>query len=104
MAAVIGLAIAGATVPASAFVAHITTSVPVHDVSDEAQLRDAVVQAVEDVLKETIDFEPALIVVTRALLLGDRLYIQLLVADDEGARVFDEPDTMLEREGGTTEL
>lgn len=90
--AVIGLVIAGITVPASAFVAHITTSVPVQDVSDDTQLREAVAQAVEDVLKERIGFRPALIVVTRALLLGDRLYVQLLVADDEGARVFHEPE------------
>lgn len=104
VAAVIGLAIAGLTVPASAFVAHVTTSVPAQDVSDETQLREAVVRAVEDVLKQAVDFEPVLVVVTRALLLGDRLYIQFLVADDEGARVFSEPDAPPGREDEKTEI
>lgn len=104
VAAVIGLAIAGLTAPASAFVAHITTSVPVQDVPDETQVREAVVRAVEDVLKQAVDFKPALIVVTRALLLGDRLYIQLLVVDDEGAQVFDAPDDPARREGERTKL
>lgn len=104
VAAVIGLAIVGLTVPASAFVAHITTSVPMRDVSDGTQLEEAVVRAVEDVLNQVIDFEPALVVVTRAFLLGDHLYIQLLIADDEGARVFDAPGAPRAPEGGKTEL
>lgn len=105
VAAVIGLAIAGViTVPASAFVTHITASVRVQNVSDETQLRETVGRVVEHVLQEAIDFEPALVVVTRALLLGDRLYVQVLVADDEGARVFEEPDAPAGRADGTTEL
>jgi hypothetical protein len=46
--------------------------------------------AVDDVLKEAIAFTPTLIVLTHAALVGDRLYVRLLVADSDGERTFDE--------------
>jgi hypothetical protein len=47
------------------------------------------------VLKDAIAFTPTMVVVTRALLVGERLYIRLLIADQDGERTFKdlaEPD------------
>lgn len=104
VAAVVGLAIAGLAVPVPAYVAHVTTSVPVENVQDETRLQEALAGAVKDVLQQAIGFTPALVVLTHVFVVGDRLYVRLLVADEEGARVFDEPDAPSERERGKTEL
>ena len=37
-----------------------------------------------------IAFEPTLVVLTRALVVGDRLYVRLLIADKEGERTVEE--------------
>jgi len=44
-------------------------------------------------LKEAIAFTPTLIVLTNATVVGDRLYVRLLVADKDGERTFDELNT-----------
>jgi hypothetical protein len=74
--------------PASAFVAEVTTSVAVADAEDQGQLSDAVRSAVDDVLSEAIAFRPTLIVLTHAAIVGDRLYIRLLLADKDGEQTF----------------
>ena len=70
--------------PAAAFVVEVTTSIAVSDADDQAMLKSALQTAVDGVLKDAIAFKPTLVVLTRALVMGDRLYIRLLVADQEG--------------------
>jgi len=79
-----------ASTPASAFLAEVTTSVAVADVDDQAALQNALVSAVDGVLQQAIAFTPTLIALTHAAVLGDRLYIRLLVADSDGERAFEE--------------
>jgi hypothetical protein len=54
----------------------------------QVAMDQAVRAAVDALLRETVGFTPALIVLTRAAVIGDRLYLRLLVADEEGARAF----------------
>lgn len=76
--------------PAAAYLVEVTTSVSVSDAGDQSVLQDALLTAVDGVLKEAIAFTPTLIVLTSATIVGDRLYVRLLVADQDGERTFHE--------------
>ena len=76
--------------PAAAFLVEVTTSVAVEDAGDQRKLQAALSSAVDGVLKEAIAFTPTLVVLTSAAVVGDRLYVRLLVADQDGERTFDE--------------
>jgi hypothetical protein len=64
-----------------------STAAPALD-AGQAAMDQAVRAAVDALLRETLGFTPALVVLTRAAVIGDRLYLRLLVADEEGARAF----------------
>src|SRR5690242_11202358 len=76
--------------PASAFLVEVTTSVAVTDADDQKALQAALTKAVDGVLHDAIAFTPTLIVLTHAAVVGERLYIRLLVADSEGERAFED--------------
>jgi hypothetical protein len=78
----------------------VSTSVAVTDVDDERAIRQALQTAVDDLLRDEIAFTPTLVVLTRAVVLDGRLYIRLLVADEEGERVFREGGSDLVAENG----
>ena len=88
VAATAALFLAWSATPASAFVVEVTTSVAVADVDDQRQLKTALQSAVDNVLKDAISFTPTMVVLTHAVLVGDRLYVRLLVADQDGERTF----------------
>jgi hypothetical protein len=74
---------------AAAHLVEITTSVAVTGDEDRNTLATAVMTAVDSALKDAIAFTPTLVVLTDATMVGDRLYLRLLVADQEGERTFD---------------
>lgn len=81
--------------PAAAYLVEVTTSVSLPNPGDDTerdadQLKDALRSAVDDVLKEAIAFKPTLIVLTAARIVGGRLYVRLLIADQDGERIVDE--------------
>ena len=78
------------TAPAAAFVVEVTTSVNVDDADDGHQLTSALQSAVDNVVKEAIAFRPTLIVVTHAVVRGNRLYVRMVVADEDGERTFND--------------
>jgi hypothetical protein len=78
------LALLGAATPAPAYLVEVTTSVAVSEADDQATIKTAVQSAVDGVLREAIAFKPTMVVLTRALVIGERLYIRLLIADQEG--------------------
>jgi len=84
LATIIGLAMAVFANPATAYVVEITTSIPVTSVGDDTQLRHAVESAIDDVLNHAIGFVPTVVRVQNARIFGDRIYILLLIADDDG--------------------
>jgi hypothetical protein len=64
--------------------------VAVSDADDQAQIKRVLQSAVDGVLKDAIAFTPTMVVLTRAMLVGERLYIRLLIADQEGERTFND--------------
>ena len=88
--------------PAAALVVEVTTSISMDDIGDEAQLRDALQRTVDSVLSDAISFKPTVVLLTHAVVKGGRLYVRLLVADQEGERAFKEVDP--EREPEVTEI
>jgi Na+-translocating ferredoxin:NAD+ oxidoreductase RnfE subunit len=96
VAALVAATLVCSATPTGAYIAHVSTSVAVADANDELAVKQALQTAVDDLLSQGIGFTPTLVVLTRAILLDGRLYIRLLVADDEGARLF--------RDGGGDDL
>jgi hypothetical protein len=90
VAAAAALLLACSTTPASAFVVEVTTSVALADADDQRELKTALQAAVDNVLKDAISFTPTMIVLTHAVLVGDRLYVRLLLADQDGERTFND--------------
>ena len=95
----LALTLSGLAAPAAALVVEVTTSISVDDIRDEAQLRDALQRTVDSVLSDAIAFRPTIVLLTHAVVKGGRLYVRLLVADQEGERVFKdlEPEREPER-------
>jgi hypothetical protein len=90
VAAASALVLAWSATPAAAFVVEVTTSVAVADAEDHGQLKTALQAAVDNVLSDAISFTPTMIVLTHAVLVGDRLYVRLLLADQDGERTFND--------------
>jgi hypothetical protein len=78
--------------PAAAHVIQATSSVALADidVNDNAKLEQALKTAVDQVLKDTIAFEPTLVALTDAQVMGGRLYFRVLIADEDGERTLAE--------------
>ena len=90
--------------PATAFLVEVTTSVSIANVHDEAALKDALQKTVDSVLSDAIAFRPTVVVVRQAMLIRGRLYLRLLVADQDGERTFQDLDRDGEREPEPTEV
>ena len=84
LAGIIALAMVAVAQPVSAFVAEVATSIPAAASDDEATLREAVFAAIKDVLKQAIAFTPSLVQLQSVKVVGDRIYLLLLVADPDG--------------------
>ncbi len=91
LSAALAVALLLAAAPASAHVVQATTSLSLTDVdiNDEPQLKQAVRSAVDEVLTNAIAFTPTLVALTGAQVVGERLYLSLLIADEEGERTLD---------------
>ena len=92
-AAVVGVAIALFAQVASAYVVQVMTAVPLAAAAtaeDTAQLGVAVESAVRDVLAHAIAFTPTVVKVQDARIIGERLYLVLLIADAEDEAVIQE--------------
>jgi hypothetical protein len=78
--------------PAAAHVVQATSSLPLTDldVNDKAKVEQALKTAVNQMLKDTIAFEPTLVALTDAQVIGDRLYFRVLIADEDGERTLSE--------------
>ncbi len=83
-AALAALALAG---PAGASVVEITTSIPLAGVGDDTpELTTAIQSAVDEALHPAIAFRPTLVALTKASVVGERLYVRVLAADEDGER------------------
>jgi hypothetical protein len=84
LAAIAALAIGVSASPARAYVVEVATSIPVANIQDAAQLEKAIQSMVDDVLKNAIAFTPTVITLHHARLIGDRIYMLLVIADADG--------------------
>jgi len=87
LATIIGLALTAFSTPATAYVVGITTSIPAATAEDDEQLKVAVRSAIDDVLTHAIGFVPTVVTLQAARVVGDRIYILLLVGDGDGEQV-----------------
>ena len=84
MATIIGLALIATAYPAAAYVVSVTTSIPARSVAEDEDLQVALKSAIDDVLQHAIAFSPTFVTVQSARVVGERVYILLLIGDDEG--------------------
>ena len=84
MATIIGLALIATAYPAAAYVVAVTTSIPARSVAEDEDLQVALKSAIDDVLQHAIAFSPTFVTVQSARVVGERVYILLLIGDDEG--------------------
>jgi len=89
LAAIIGLVIMIFASPATAYVVEVTTSIPVATAADDARLKDALESAIGDVLHHAIAFTPTVVTVHKTRVVGGRIYILLLIADEEGEKTIE---------------
>jgi hypothetical protein len=78
--------------PAWAHVVQATTSVSLADIdpNDKPELEKALKSAVNDVIRSAIAFTPTFVALTDAQVIGERLYVRVLIADEEGERTLQE--------------
>jgi hypothetical protein len=78
--------------PASAHVVQATTSLSLADidVNDKPELEKALKAAVNDVLRDFIAFTPTMVALTDAQVIGQRLYVRVLIADADGEQTLAE--------------
>jgi len=86
LAGIAGLVLMVSATPAMAYVVEITTSIELTGIADKAQLREAVASAVDDVVNNAIAFAPTVVTVQSARVVGERMYILLLIADEDGEK------------------
>jgi len=100
IALVAGLAVVAPAQIAQAYVVAVTTTVAMPATSspqDTALLRAAVKSAIQDVLDHAIGFAPTVVTLEEVRVVGDRLYLVLLIADKEGESLIE----ALSKQAGT---
>jgi len=85
VALAIGTVLTLTAYPAAAYVVAVTTSIPAQSVADDDDFDAALKTAIDDVLQHVVAFTPTFISVQGARAAGGRVYLLLLVGDDEGA-------------------
>jgi hypothetical protein len=73
--------------PAHAELVEVTTALDVTEAREAGSLKAALQGLVDRVIHETIAFEPTMIAVTDARLMGERLLVKLLIADADGEQM-----------------
>ena len=84
LAAIIGLVLLGSAHPASAYLVAVATSFDTAGIEDKAGLEAAIDGAIDNVLSGAIAFAPTFVKLQNSRIVGDRVYIVLLIADREG--------------------
>ena len=84
IAATLGLALLTTASPATAYIVGVLTSIRADDAADDATLEKAIRAAVDDVATHAVAFAPTMISLRQAKLVGDRIYLLVLFADQAG--------------------
>jgi len=86
LATIFGLALVTAASPAAAYVVAIPTSISAESVADDTDLAAALRSAIDDVLSHAVAFSPTFVTLQTSRLVGNRIYILLLIGDAEGEK------------------
>ena len=82
----LGLAVLVVAAPAPAYVVEAVTTIPADEGDDRTRLENAIQAAVDDVAAHAVAFTPTLVALLDARLIGDRIFLFVLLADQEGER------------------
>ncbi len=82
--ATMGVALMTTATPAGAYVIEALTSISVGEGLDKATLEKAIRAAVEDVATHAVAFTPTMVSLRDAKVIGDRIYLFVLLADAAG--------------------
>jgi len=80
----LGLALLTTASPAAAYVIEALTSIPVAEGADKTTLEKAIQAAVDDIATHAVAFTPTMVLVREAKVIGDRIYLVVLLADAAG--------------------
>jgi len=69
---------------ADAYVIEALTSIPVDPAADKESVEKAILAAIDDVATHAVAFTPAVVSLREARLVGDRIYLIVLIADQAG--------------------
>jgi hypothetical protein len=82
--AILGLALLATARPAGAYVIEALTSISADEAGDKETLEKAILAAVDDLATHAVAFVPTVVSLREAKLVGDRIYLFVLLADAEG--------------------
>ena len=85
LGAALGVALLASASPASAYIVEALTFIPATAAHDKTELETAVRMAVVDVATHAVAFVPAVVSIREIRLVGDRIYLFVLLADEAGA-------------------
>src|SRR5215470_19782643 len=74
---------------ASAHVVQVTTAIDIADIKSPHDFERALQDAVEDAAKGAIAFEPAVVALTGMRIVGDRVLVGVLFADEAGKQMLE---------------
>ena len=74
---------------ASAHVVQVTTAIDIADINSPHDFERALQDAVDEAANEAIAFEPAVVALTGMRVVGDRVLVGVLFADEEGKQMLD---------------
>jgi ABC-type amino acid transport substrate-binding protein len=83
------LAMLAVTSLAAAHVVQVTTAIDIADVNSPHDFERALAAAVEDAANEAIGFEPAVVALTGMRIIGDRVLVGILFADEAGKEMLE---------------
>ena len=81
-----GLAVLVAAAPAPAYVVEAVTAISTAHGDDRTRLEAAIQAAIDDVAAHAVAFTPTVVALVDARVIGDRIFLFVLLADREGER------------------
>ena len=84
IALALGLALLTTARPAAAYVIEALASIPAGEAADKPSLEKAIQSAVDDIATHAVAFKPTIVSLREAKLVGDRIYLFVLIADAAG--------------------
>jgi hypothetical protein len=82
----LGLAVLVVAAPAPAYVVEAVTAISAAEGEDRTRLEDAIQAAIDEVATHAVAFTPAVVALIDARLIGDRIFLFVLLADRDGER------------------